>query len=162
MPRGADIETDHDRGLLAGLQDRLARSDVSARLHARAFRASRGRLGAVVQGKPVLLLATTGRRSGERREVVVMFVRDGDRYLVVPSNAADPDRPPAWWRNLQATPTAEVLVDGGWRDVHAAALPDADRDRWWPTLVAHNPNWARFQAETARRFPVVALSPAAR
>lgn len=146
-------------GVLASLQDRMARSDLSAKLHARSFRASRGRLGAVVQGRPVLLLATTGRRTGERREVVVMYLRDGDRYLVVPSNAADPDRPPAWWSNLQAEPHGQVLVEGRWRTVDAAALPDDERDRWWPTLTAHNPNWGRFQTETDRRFPVVALTP---
>lgn len=153
------MQTTTEQGWLEALQDRVARSDLSAKMHRMAFRASRGRLGAEVQGKSVLLVATTGRRTGKRREVVVMFFRDGDRYLVVPSNAAEPDRPPAWWRNLQAEPRAEVLVDGAWRAVRAAALPDAERDALWPELAAYNPNWERFQQETARRFPVVALTP---
>lgn len=88
-----------------------------------------------------------------------MYLRDGDRYLVVPSNAADPDTPPAWWRNLGADPRAEVLVEGRWRDVAATALDQDERDAAWPRMIAHNPNWERFQQESARRFPVVALAP---
>lgn len=146
-------------GPMAALQDRMARSGLSAKLHARMFRLSGGRVGGVVQGKGVLLLATTGRRSGRRREVVVMYLRDGGRYLVVPSNAADPDTPPAWWRNLAADPRAQVLVDRRWQDVEATALDDDEREASWPRMIAHNPNWERFQQESSRRFPVVALTP---
>ncbi len=147
-------------GVVGRLVDRFARSDTSAWFHARVLRASGGRVATEVQGKPVLLLATTGRRTGQRREVALMYLEDGGRYLVVPANAARPDEPPLWWRNLQADPTAEVLVGGTWRPVRGDALDDDERDRVWPRMTAHNPNWGRFQAETARRFPVVALDPA--
>lgn len=143
----------------AAIKERMSRSDVSARLHARAFRASRGRIGAVVDGRDVLLLETIGRRTGDLRHVVVMFVRDHGRFLVVPSNAADPDRPPAWWLNLRAQPEARTLVDGRWRRVRADVLPPSQRNAWWPRMVEHNPNWGRFQEETSRRFPIVALNP---
>lgn len=146
-------------GPRAAVQERMSRSDTSAKLHAWAFRRTRGRLGAVVDGRDVLLLETLGRRSGERRHVVVMFVRDQGRFLVVPSNAADPDRPPAWWLNLRARPEARTLVDGRWQHVRADVLPPPQRAQWWPRMIAHNPNWGRFQDETSRRFPIVALTP---
>lgn len=145
-------------GPVLAIQDRIARSNLSAKLHAKVFRLSGGRVGGVVQGKAVLLLATTGRRSGQCREVVVMYLRDGDRYLVIPSNAADPDTPPAWWRNLAVDPRAQVLVDGRWQDVEATALDDEERDAAWPAMITHNPNWERFQQQSRRRFPVVALT----
>lgn len=144
-------------GPRAAVKERMSRSDVSARLHARAFRSSRGRIGAVVDGRDVLLLETIGRRSGDPRHVVVMFVREHGRFLVVPSNAAAPDRPPAWWLNLRAQPEARTLVDGRWHRVRAEELSPAQREEWWPRMLEHNPNWGRFQEETARRFPIVAL-----
>lgn len=146
-------------GPRAAIQDRMARSDVSARFHARAFRKTGGRIGAVVDGRDVLLLETVGRRSGDPRRAVVMFVVDHGRYLVVPSNAADPDRSPSWWLNLRANPEARMLVGRRWHQVRADALPPSQRDQWWPRMIAHNPNWGRFQDETSRRFPIVALTP---
>lgn len=141
------------------IADRLSRSGFSARMHARAFRASRGRLGAAVQGKSILLLSTTGRRTGVAREVVLMHYQEGGRWLVVASNAAEPDRPPQWWLNLQADPRARVMVSGRWHEVVARALSADERDRLWPDLVSYNPHWDCYQAETTRRFPVVALAP---
>lgn len=144
-------------GALAAVKERLATSDTSARMHRRVFRASSGRIGARVEGRPVLLLKTTGRRTGRRREVVIVYYEHNGRYLVVPSNAAHPDREPNWWRNLQTHPAADILVDGQWLRVAAVALSDEERDRLWPTLSAHNPHWDQAQRSATRRFPVVAL-----
>lgn len=146
-------------GTLDAVKERFATSDAAARMHRRVFRASHGRVGGSVEGRPVLLLATTGRRSGQRREVVIVHHDHDGRYLVVPSNAAHPERPPAWWCNLQAHPDAEVLVGGRWHHVVAATLPDDERDALWPTLTTMNPHWAQAQQAAARRFPVVALTP---
>lgn len=146
---------------LEAVKMRLATSDTTAKMHRRVFRVSRGRVGGRVEGRPVLLLATTGQRTGRRREVVLVYYGDGGRYLVVPSNAAHPDRDPAWWRNLREHPDADVLVAGERHHVVAAALPDEERDRLWPQLVTHNPHWQQAQLATSRRFPVVALDPRA-
>lgn len=146
-------------GTLEVVKERLAASDRTAKLHRRVFRASRGRVGGRVEGRPVLLLATTGRKTGRRREVVLVYHRDHDRYLVVPSNAAHPDSDPAWWCNLQEHPDADVLVAGDQHHVVGVALSDDERDRLWPQLIAHNPHWHQAQQTTSRRFPVVALEP---
>ena len=114
-------------------------------------------MGGEVKGVPVLLLTTVGRRSKKRRTVPLMYLPDGDRLLVVASNAADPGCPPGWWFNLQADSNADVRLGAARHRVWASDLGDEERQALWPRLAAHNPNWARFQSETDRRFPVVAL-----
>src|SRR5438270_9013540 len=81
----------------------------ASRAHAWLLRRSNGRLGRRFIGAPVLVLRTTGRRSGQARESPMFFVRNGEGFAVVASNAAS-QRPPAWWLNLQADPRAQALV----------------------------------------------------
>lgn len=144
--------------VLERMNDRMARSDLSARMHRLAYRLSRGRAGGAVRGLPVLLLTTTGRRTGRERTVPLIYLRDDDRLVVVASNAADPERPPGWWLNLEADPRATVQIGGRAYRAEAHLLPDAERDRLWPRLAAHNHHWDRFQAEATRRFGVASLS----
>lgn len=139
------------------INDRMARSDLSWKMHRFFYRLSGGRMGNKTKGVPVLLLTTEGRRSKKRRTVPLMYLAGGNRMLVVASNAADPDRPPGWWFNLQANPNAQAQVGSAHHSVSASNLDAAEREALWPRLAAHNPNWARFQEETSRSFPVVAL-----
>jgi deazaflavin-dependent oxidoreductase (nitroreductase family) len=103
------------------MNDRMARSDLSSKMHRFFYRLSGGRMGGEVKGVPVLLFATEGRRSKKRRTVPLMYQPDGDRLLVVASNAADPDRPPGWWFNLQANPEADVQVGASQHRVRASS-----------------------------------------
>jgi deazaflavin-dependent oxidoreductase (nitroreductase family) len=149
MPTGATI--------VGRVNDRMSRSDLSSKMHRLFYRLTGGRIGGKVRGIPVLLLTTFGRRSKERRTVPLMYLPDGARLLVVASNAANPDRPPGWWFNLQARPDAWARLGGDEHRVRARVLDESERESWWPRLVEHNPNWARFQAETERPFPIVSL-----
>src|SRR5919106_2284911 len=79
------------------------------RVHERLYVASDGRVGHRMLGVPTLLLHTTGRRSGKARTNGLVYARDGDDYLVVPSNGGA-DRAPAWLHNLLAHPAVEVQV----------------------------------------------------
>src|ERR687888_974531 len=79
------------------------------RLHQRLYVGSDGRLGHGMLGVPTLLLRTTGRRSGSTRTNALVYARDGDDYLVVPSNGGA-DQAPAWLHNLKANPEVEVQV----------------------------------------------------
>jgi deazaflavin-dependent oxidoreductase (nitroreductase family) len=143
--------------MIERIGDRLARSDLSSKMHRLFYRLSGGRMGGEVKGVPVLLLTTVGRRSHKRRTVPLMYLPNGERLLVVASNAADPDRPPGWWFNLQTNPQADVRLGAARHRVKASDLGDEERRALWPRLAAHNPNWTRFQSETDRRFAVVAL-----
>jgi deazaflavin-dependent oxidoreductase (nitroreductase family) len=139
--------------------DRISRSDFSSKMHGLVYRVSGGRVGSRVKGIPVLLLTTTGRRSGQDRTVPLMYLPDAERMLVVASNAAEPDNPPGWWFNLSASPRAAVRVEGEAFGVDARIMDEAERREWWPRLVAHNPNWGRYQSETDRPCSVVVLTP---
>jgi deazaflavin-dependent oxidoreductase (nitroreductase family) len=106
-----------------------------APLDRRLLRATRGRLG--LTGAPVyptLLLTTTGRRSGLPRTTPVMYVRDGERFVVT-SESFGQQRPAAWPLNLDASPHAVVEVDGRSLECRAQRLGEAEADRLWPRFV---------------------------
>jgi deazaflavin-dependent oxidoreductase (nitroreductase family) len=124
------------------------------------FRANGGAVGGQFEGAPLLLLTTTGRRSGERRTSPMMYLDDGSgRWLVFASKAGMPTHP-AWFLNLEADP--RVTVEIGDRTVEASAvvLEGDERDRWFAEQARRYPGFAEYQAKTDRVIPVVALVPA--
>jgi len=124
------------------------------------FRANGGAVGGQFEGAPLLLLTTTGRRSGERRTSPIMYLDDGaGRWLVFASKAGLPTHP-AWFLNLEADP--HVTVEIGDRTVEASAvvLEGAERDHWFAEQARRYPGFAEYQAKTDRVIPVVALTPA--
>ena len=145
------------RGLHASAgRRRMAR--LSSAAHARVFAAAHGRVLDRWFGAPVLVIETTGRRSGLPRRTPIVYARDGERFVVTPANAgADPM--PAWWLNLRATSAATALVGGRWLAVRAVEAEGAERERLWRVLVDMSPAIAHHQDFTKRRFPVVVLIP---
>ena len=131
---------------------------VMSRTHGGVYRTSRGRLLGRVAGMPVLLLTTTGRRSGRPRTATLTYFRDGDDLVVIGSFGGS-DLPPAWWLNLQRDPLARVLIDGTTSNVTARAATAEDHDRLWPLVTQTNPGYARYQKRTARPIPIVLLTP---
>lgn len=131
---------------------------LGARMHAKVVQLSRGRLGHVFLGIEVLVLRTTGRRSGRPREVPVYFLRDAGTFVTVASNGGAA-KPPAWWLNLQARPDAEVLVRGKWRPVTARQASDAEAARLWPKLGALFEGYDHYRTLTTRELAVVVLEP---
>ena len=111
-----------------------------------------------VAGMPVLLLTTTGRRSGRRRTTPLTFLRDGDALVLVAS-AGGSDRPPAWSLNLVAEPRAAVRVARSAMEVTARVASPSERARLWPAIVATYPGYARYQSRTAREIAVLLLTP---
>jgi deazaflavin-dependent oxidoreductase (nitroreductase family) len=130
-------------------------------LHAWLYEHSDGRVGHRLIGLPTLLLRTTGRRSGLTRTNALIYVSDGDRYVVVAS-AGGADRPPGWLLNLQGDPSVEIQI-GRRRQAAVAevvAPDDADFERLWSMADANNRGrYTSYQARTARKIPVVVLSP---
>lgn len=132
------------------------------RVHRVVYRLSRGAIGHRSPAGPILLLTTVGRRRGRHRTTPLLYLADhlseGDRYLVVASNGGR-DEPPAWLRNLEATPHAEVQIGPRRHRVHAEVLRGPSADVLWPRLVAHHRGWRDYQALTEREIPVVRLEP---
>ena len=111
------------------------------------------------RGAPVLLLTTTERQSGRRRTVPLLFVRDGDDYVVAASNGGA-DWEPAWWLNLQADPRGEVEVGGRRVAVRAAAVEGEERATLWKRLSEALDVYDGYQAKVRRQIAVVRLTPA--
>jgi deazaflavin-dependent oxidoreductase (nitroreductase family) len=125
-------------------------------LHRTIYRMTNGRVGARLVGRPMLLLTTTGRKSGEPRTTPLSYLRDGDDCIIVASNNGA-DRHPAWWLNLEASPKAQIKVGReGW-DVEAQLASGDAHERLWPMLLDYNPQYASYKAKTDRNIPVVIL-----
>jgi deazaflavin-dependent oxidoreductase (nitroreductase family) len=120
------------------------------------FRANEGRVGGSFQGAPMLLLTTTGRRTGERRTNPMMYLADGDRLLVFASKGGAPTNPD-WYHNLAANPEVTVEVGTESYQAHATALQGDERDRLYAEQSSRYPGFAEYQRNTSRVIPVVAL-----
>ncbi len=110
-------------------------------------------------GVPVPLLTTIGRKSGEPRVAPLLFIEDGENVIVVASQGGLP-KDPLWYKNLQANPDCEVQIMRRKMKMRARTADAAERDRLWPKLVAHYPDFASYDAWTDRVIPVVILEPA--
>ena len=126
--------------------------------HSALYRASGGRVGGRIQGMPVVLLTTTGRRSGRSRTVPLLHVRDSDAVVVVASNGGS-DYFPAWWLNLRSNPSAEIDIGGDRTLVTARKASPDERARLWPEFTSGYPGYAKYATRTAREIPVVILEP---
>jgi deazaflavin-dependent oxidoreductase (nitroreductase family) len=127
-----------------------------SRLHSLLNRATRGRLFDSWFGAPVLVLETTGRKTGRVRRVPVLYLRDGDSFVVVASNGGL-DRFPAWWLNLEASGRATVELDGDRREVRARPADREAAERYWHELVRVYPPAREYRGFTDRAFPIVVL-----
>ncbi len=120
------------------------------------FRANRGKTGGPFEGRPLLLLTTTGAKSGARRTTPMMYIPDGERLLVIASNIGAPAHP-AWYHNLLAHPDVTVEVETKTFEATAVVTEGAERDRLWSRIVELYPFFAEHQAKTTRQIPVIAL-----
>ncbi|MGR4883272.1 nitroreductase/quinone reductase family protein [Streptomyces sp. LARHCF249] len=121
------------------------------------FRANAGRVGGPFEGSELILLTTTGARSGKPHTVPLGFVQDGSGELLVVGSAAGADRHPAWYHNLLARPLVEV--ETGTEEYEAVAVPaeGARRDELFARVVGEAPGYGEYQERTGRVIPVVAL-----
>ncbi len=120
------------------------------------FRAHRGEPEGPFAKRPLLLLTTAGAKSGRQYTAPMMYIRDGDRLLVIASNVGAPKHPD-WYRNLVAHP--EVTVEVGVETYRATAVvtEGEERQRLWSKIVEQAPFFTEHQAKTSREIPVVAL-----
>ena len=130
-------------------------SDYNQRLIEQ-FRADRSSNGDAFKGRPLLLLTTMGAKSGQPRTTPMMYVRDGERLLVIASNAGAPKHPD-WYYNLVAHPQVTVEVGRETYDATALVTESTERQQLWDKIVEQYPFFADHQVKVTREIPVVAL-----
>ena len=105
-----------------------------------------------------LLLTTTGRKSGQQRSTPVLYMPEGDSYLVIASNFGT-ERHPAWSYNLLADPNAKVQVRDRHIDVRARLADEPEKEALWPRLLEVYPTWEVYRGKTDRSFRAFYLEP---
>jgi deazaflavin-dependent oxidoreductase (nitroreductase family) len=120
------------------------------------FRAHGGRVGGPFEGAPLLLLTSTGARSGQPRTTPVMYLPDGERMVIFASKAGAPTHP-AWYHNLLADPSATVEVGTETLPVRARVAEGEERDDLYARQAERYPQFADYAQKTTRRIPVVVL-----
>ena len=123
------------------------------------FRANAGKVGGQFAGADLLLLTTTGAKSGQPRLSPLAYFRVDGKPLIIGSFAGA-DINPGWVHNLRANPSAHVEIGSDSSDVVARELPAAERDALFARITAAAPGFADYQAKTTRVIPVFELQPA--
>lgn len=120
------------------------------------FRANGGKVGGPFKGAPLLLLTTTGAKSGQQRLSPLAYTTDGERYVIIASKGGAPTNPD-WYYNLLAHPVATIEVGGKKFQVRATVVEEPERSRLYAKVAAKMPNFAEYQRKTTRQIPVVVL-----
>jgi deazaflavin-dependent oxidoreductase (nitroreductase family) len=123
------------------------------------FRANGGRVGGPFQGAPLLLLHTTGAKSGQQRVNPVMYQQVSGGYAVFASKGGAPVNPD-WYHNLLAHPNVQAEIGTRTVDLVARVAESEERERIWAAQKAANPGFADYERKTSRQIPVIVLEPA--
>ncbi|OLB81308.1 MAG: hypothetical protein AUI14_03670 [Actinobacteria bacterium 13_2_20CM_2_71_6] len=120
------------------------------------YRRSGGKIGGKMFGSPVLLLTTTGRKSGRTWTTPLLYQPEGDGWVIIASNAGKAPHP-AWWLNLRATPEATVQIGRDTHPVAARQVTGPDRERLWRRMADMYKGYDGYATKTTREIPVVIL-----
>jgi F420H(2)-dependent quinone reductase len=131
---------------------------LSGRFQAWLYVLSRGRIGGRFGRGPTLALTTTGRKTGRPRQTMVLYEKEGRKFIVVGSNTGS-ERPPAWALNLVANPHAEVLVRGERIAVRAVEAQDSERERLRQMMDRRYRGFEAYRARTKRELKIFVLDP---
>ena len=129
-------------------------------IHKSVYRLTGGKVGGKMGKVPVLLLTTSGRKSGQPRTQPLSYTPASDGYAVIASKGGAPQHP-LWYLNLQANPLADVTVGRETRKVRARDAEGEERERLWRALAELYPGYDRYAKKTNRKIPVVMLEPVA-
>ncbi|MGH2509024.1 MAG: nitroreductase family deazaflavin-dependent oxidoreductase [Ktedonobacteraceae bacterium] len=127
-------------------------------IHIGLYRRTNGSIGGRLAGRPMLLLLTVGRKSGQERTTAIMYTRDGNDYILIASNGGAP-QDPQWFRNLAENAHARIQVGAQIIEVTARKANVAERSRLWLAVTSQYQNFADYQTRTTREIPVVILTP---
>ncbi|CAA9464232.1 MAG: AclJ [uncultured Rubrobacteraceae bacterium] len=135
---------------------------VIGTLHRLLYQFTGGRMGGTLRGGPVLLLTTTGRKTGQERTWPLCYLPASGDELVLVASAGGAPRHPAWYSNLRADPRVSVRSGEGSRKMVARAAEESERARLWEIIVRRYPVVASYQRKSGREIPVVILRAATR
>jgi deazaflavin-dependent oxidoreductase (nitroreductase family) len=124
------------------------------------FRENGGKVGGIFDGMPMILVHNVGAKSGTARITPLVYLPDGDRYVVFASKGGAPENP-GWYHNLKATPETTVEVGDETIQVVVKEATGEERDKLYATQAAAQPQFAEYEAKTDRKIPVVVLTPKA-
>jgi deazaflavin-dependent oxidoreductase (nitroreductase family) len=127
-------------------------------MHRGVYRLTGGKVGGKIGKASVLLLTTTGRKSGQPRTQPLLYTLAGDGYAVIASKGGAPQHP-LWYLNLQANPCAEVTVGRETRPMRARDAQGEERERLWRALAELYHGYDKYAQKTSRQIPVVVLEP---
>ncbi len=127
-------------------------------IHVFLYRLTGGQLGGKVQGLKVLILTTTGRKTGTAHSAPLGHFEYDGGYVIVGSNGGA-DSHPAWFYNLKSNPRAVVQIDDRRMDVSAEVAGPDERRQLWARLVERAPGYAHYAKNTRREIPIVILRP---
>lgn len=126
-------------------------------MHTNLYRRTGGRFMGEIRGTPILLLTTTGRKTGKQRTTPLGYIEDGQDYIVIATNGGRPAYP-AWYHNLTQTPQVTIQVKDRVLPATAATVAAEERDELWRKIAAVTPAYAPF-AQAERTIPLVRLRP---
>ena len=153
--REEEMRTTKETGRRGSTGFRIAMKVLGA-LHRSLYRRSGGKWGRTFFGSPILLLTTTGRRTGQPRTWPLTYLPEGDRLIVIASNGGQPNHP-AWYLNLRANPRVRIQIGDQTRAMIAQTTEGDERARLWSRVVEEYPAYAEYQRKTDRQIPIVAL-----
>jgi deazaflavin-dependent oxidoreductase (nitroreductase family) len=131
---------------------------IFTKLHIFVYRITKGLLGSQLGKQSILLLITTGRRTGKRYVTTLAYYRDDSRYLIVGSNWGK-EKHADWYYNLTGQPRTTIQVRGQKITVEARAAQGEEYQRLWQRVTAQNEQYIRYQQHISRRIPIVILTP---
>jgi deazaflavin-dependent oxidoreductase (nitroreductase family) len=120
------------------------------------FRANGGKVGGNFEGASMILVTHKGAKSGKEYTNPLVYLRDGERYVIIASKAGAPEDP-QWFRNVVANPTVTVEVGSERFEATASVASGAERDRLYAAQAAVMPGFAEYEKKTTRVIPVVVL-----
>jgi deazaflavin-dependent oxidoreductase (nitroreductase family) len=121
------------------------------------FRANHGKVGGPFEGRPVVLITTTGAKSGRKLTLPLVYLQEGDKRYIFASKAGAPTNPD-WYHNLVANPTVTVEIGDETYEAQAKIITGPERDRIYAEQVKVMPGFGEYQAKTTRVIPVIELA----
>lgn len=129
--------------------------------HVNLYRLTGGRIGSRMFKNDVLLLTTIGRKSGKKRTTPLMYLRDGDKYLVTASAGGDPKHPGWYWNATQGSAPVGIQVRGHKMTVKVEEAAGDQRTALYQRFIQSHPGFADYEKKVARTIPVLILTPVA-